>query len=330
MNNAPPETGFPPDAPIAVVRRGGIVESVHRGRVAYCDPAGEILEAIGDPEGYIYARSAAKPFQALPLILSGAADAFGLTDEEVAIACASHNGEARHLAVVRSLLEKAGLTEDDLQNGIHSPFYRPAAKELARNGEKPTAIHGNCSGKHAGMLAVCVHEGYDTATYREPGHPSQRRILTLLAEVCSLREDETLVAGDNCGVPTFALPLRALATGFARLATGEGLRDETAQAALRIRDAMRAHPFLVAGTDRLDTDLMTATNLVTKIGAEAVLAAGSPDGWGMALKISDGADRALSAAGYAALAHRGVSVAVEPSDMRGLHGETVGEIEALL
>ena len=330
MNNAPPETGLPPDAPLAAVRRGGIVESVHRGRVAYCDPAGEVLETIGDPEGYIYARSAAKPFQALPLVLSGAANAFGLTEEEISIACASHNGEERHLAVVRSLLAKAGLSESDLQNGVHSPFYRPAAKELARRGEKPTAIHGNCSGKHAGMLAVSVHEGYDRATYREPGHPLQRWILTLLAEVCGVEEDEVLVAGDNCGVPTFALPLRALATGFARLATGEELRDETARAALRIRDAMRAHPFLVAGTDRLDTDLMAATDLVTKIGAEAVLAAGSSDGWGMALKISDGADRALRPVGYAALARREVPVAVELGELRGLHGEIVGEIEALL
>lgn len=329
MNNAPSETGFPPDAPLAVVRRGGVVESIHRGRVVYCDPKGEILEAIGDPEVYIFARSAAKPFQALPLVLSGAADGFGLTDEEIAVACASHNGEARHLAVVRSLLEKVGLTENDLQNGAHSPFHKPAARELARSGEKPTAIHGNCSGKHAGMLAVCVHEGYDTATYREPGHPLQRWIVTLLAEACGIEEDEILISGDNCGVPTFALSLRGMATGFARIATGEGLRDETGRAALRIRDAMRGHPFLVAGTDRLDTDLMAATDLVTKIGAEAVLAAGSPDGWGMALKISDGADRALRPAGYAALAHRHVPVVVETSEMRGLHGETVGEIEAL-
>lgn len=330
MNNAPSETGLPEDAPLAVVRRGAIVESVHRGRVVFCDSSGEILEAIGDPDGYVYARSSAKPFQALPLVLSGAVDAFGLTTEELAVACASHNGEKPHLAAVRSILEKAGLSERDLQNGAHPPFYPPETAKLAQSGEKPRPIHGNCSGKHAGMLAVCVHEGHDTLTYREPGHPLQRRIVALLAEVCGLEEDEVLISGDNCGVPTFAVPLRSLATGFARIATGEHPRDETGRAALRIRDAMCGHPFMVAGTDRLDTELVRSTPLISKIGAEAVLAVGSPEGWGMALKVSDGASRALRPAGFAALAGRGVEVPVEPSVVRGLHGEPVGEIEALI
>ncbi len=330
MSRTPPEPVLPNDEPLAVVRRGGTIESVHRGRVAYCSPSGEILEAIGDPEGFIHVRSAAKPFQALPLILSGAADAFGLTDEEISVTCASHNGEPRHLAVVRSLLEKAGLTEQDLQNGAHPPFYPPAAAELARRGEIPQSIHGNCSGKHAGMLAVCVHEGYDTATYRSPDHPLQKSILKLLAEACDVEEYDVLVSGDNCGVPTFALPLRGLATGFARLATGEGLSDEMGSAAIRIRDVMRDHPFLVAGTGRLDTEFMETTSLVTKIGAEAVLGAGSPDGWGMAIKISDGGDRALPTAARAALARRNPSSKAKPTILRGLHGETVGEINALL
>ncbi|MBA3611276.1 MAG: asparaginase [Rubrobacter sp.] len=334
MNNAPPETGLPEDAPLAAARRGAMVESVHRGRIVFCDPTGEVLEAIGDPDGYVYARSAAKPFQALPLVLSGAADAFGLTTEELAVACASHNGEEPHLAAVRSILEKVGLSEHDLQNGAHPPFYPPEAAKLARSGEEPLPIHGNCSGKHAGMLAVCVHEGYDTLTYREPGHPLQRRIVALLAEACGLEEDEVLISGDNCGVPTFAVPLRSLATGFARIATGERLRDETGQAALRIRDAMRGHPFMVGGANRLDTDLMGATNLVTKVGAEAALAVGSPEGWGMALKISDGADRALRPAAVAALDRRGVKALRddEPNvyPTHGLHGEVVGEIAPLL
>ena len=329
MTDAPLETGLPKDAPLAAVLRGGLVESVHRGRVAYCDPSGQILEAIGDPNGYVHARSSAKPFQALPLVLSGAADAFGLDDEELAVACASHNAEEPHLAAVRSLLRKAGLTEDDLQNGAHPPFHAPEAAKLARSGEAPRAIHGNCSGKHAGMLAVCVHEGWDPATYRKPGHPLQRRILEIVAEMCGIEEDEVLMAGDNCGVPTFALPLKSLAVGFARLAAGEELNDGLAEAAVRLRDAMRSRPFMVAGTDRLDTELMRRTPLVSKIGAEAVLAAGSPDGWGMALKISDGANRALRPAGFAALARRGVGVPVETAVVRGLHGEMVGEIQAI-
>jgi L-asparaginase II len=271
-----------------------------------------------------------KPFQALPLVLSGAADAFGLTGEELAVACASHNAEEPHLAAVRSILEKAGLGEDDLQSGAHPPLYGPAAKKLLCSGEEPRPIHGNCSGKHAGMLAVCVHEGYETATYRDPDHPLQRRILGLIAEVCDLREDEVLVAGDNCGVPAFSLPLRSFATGLARIATGERLSEELAGAALRIRDAMRDHPFMVAGTGRLDTELMDSTKLLVKGGAEAVLAVGNQEGWGMALKISDGAERAVRPAGLAALRLRGVEVPGALSTVRGLHGETVGEIESLI
>src|ERR687893_2607034 len=191
-NNA---AGLPEDAPLVAVRRGPVVESIHRGRAVLCDPAGGVIDATGDPEAYVFARSSAKPFQALPLVLSGAADDLGLTDDELAVACASHNAEEPHLAAVTSILGKAGLTENDLQSGAHLPLYGPEADELIRSGEEPRPVHGNCSGKHAGMLAVCVHEGYETATYRDPGHPLQRRILGLIAKVCSLRDDEVLVAG---------------------------------------------------------------------------------------------------------------------------------------
>ena len=320
------DAGLPEDAALAAVTRGALVESVHRGRLAVCDHDGNVLEAVGDPEAYIYARSSAKPFQALPLVISGAADAFGLTDEELAVACASHNAEESHLAAVRSILEKSGLTEEDLQSGVHLPLYKPEADRLIRSGEEPRPIHGNCSGKHAGMLAVCVHEGYETATYRDPSHPLQRRILGLIAEICGLREDEVLVAGDNCGVPAFALPLRSFATGLARVATGNALPDELALAALRIGAAMREHPFMVAGTGRFDTDLMGLTDLLVKGGAEAVLAVGSREGWGMVLKISDGALRGVRPVALAALGGMGVEVSEAVSDVRGLHGEKVGEI----
>jgi L-asparaginase II len=324
------DAGLPEDAPITAVRRGALVESVHRGRLAVCDPDGELLESVGDPEAYIYARSAAKPFQALPLLLTGAAEDFGLTDRELAVACASHNAEGPHLDAVRSILQKSGLTEDDLQSGAHPPLYEPEADRLVRSGEEPRPIHSNCSGKHAGMLAVCVHEGYETATYRDPGHTLQRRILDHIAEVCGLREDEVLVAGDNCGVPAFALPLRSFATGLARLTTGEVLPDELAGAAMRIGEAMREHHFMVAGTGRFDTELMDSTDLLVKGGAEAVLAVGSPEGWGMALKISDGSERAVHPAALAALGSMGVEVPEAVSSVRGLHGETVGEIEPLI
>ena len=324
------DAGLPADVPLAAVTRGELVESVHRGRLAVFDPMGGELEAWGDPEAYVYLRSSAKLFQALPLVLSGAADAFGLTDEELAVACASHNAEEPHLAAVRSILEKAGLTEGDLQSGAHLPMHEPAADELIRRGEEPHSIHGNCSGKHAGMLAACVHEGYETLGYREPGHPLQRRILGLMAEVCGVEEDEVLIAGDNCGVPAFALPLHSFATGLARVATGDELPDHLVGAAIRIRDAMRSHPFMVAGTGRFDTELMERTHLLVKGGAEAVLAVGDPEGWGMALKISDGAHRAVRPAALAALEHMGVRVGDGETLVRGLHGETVGAIGPLI
>jgi L-asparaginase II len=331
MNEPVPDNaGLPEDVPLATVRRGELVESVHRGRLAVFDPRGDKIEALGDSEAYVYLRSSAKPLQALPLVLSGTADAIGLTDEELAVACASHNAEEPHLAAVRSILEKAGLSEDDLQSGAHLPMYGPAADKLVCKGEEPRPIHGNCSGKHAGMLAVCVHENYETLTYRDPAHPLQRRILGLIAETCGVPEDGVLVAGDNCGVPAFALPLRSFATGLARIATGEELPDQLAGAALRIRDAMRAHPSMVAGTERFDTELMEQTHLLVKGGAEAVLAVGNFEGWGMALKISDGSQRAVRPVALAALEHMGVRMGEGDSIVRGLHGEEVGEIEALI
>ncbi len=211
-------------------------------------------------------------------------------------------------------------------------MYAPAAAELARSGEKPRAIHGNCSGKHAGMLALCVHEGWPTAGYRGIDHPLQLAVLETLDRVCGLDRDEVLIAGDNCGVPTFALPLGNLATGFARLATGEGLPDDLALAAARIRDAMRAHPFMVGGTGRLDTELMDGTDLVTKMGAEAVFGAGSPEGWGLALKVSDGGVRAVRPAAISALSRQGVQTeGLEPatSPLRDLHGQEIGEVSPL-
>ena len=307
------------------------MENVHRGRVAVCDQEGELVEAVGGAEGYAYARSSAKPFQAIPLVLSGAADALDLTAEELAVACASHNAEEPHLAAARSILRKANLSERDLQNGAHPPLYAPAAAELARSGEEPRAIHGNCSGKHAGMLALCVHEGWETESYRDPEHPLQRWILEIVATTCGMDKDDVLLSGDGCGVPAFGLPLKNLATGFARLATGEGLPVDLAEAAERVRGAMRGHPFMVAGTGRFDTAVMRGTDLVCKSGAEAVYAAGSPAGWGLALKISDGASRALRPAALTALARQGVEVPHERAHrpVRDLHGEAVGEVEPL-
>ncbi len=286
---------------------------------------------MGDAWGYAYARSSAKPFQVVPLILSGAADALGLTDEELAVACASHNAEEPHLGAVGSILRKARLSEEDLQNGTHPPLYAPAAAALVRRGEQPKSIHGNCSGKHAGMLAVCVHEGWETDGYRDPDHPLQRWILAIVGRFCGLEGGEILLGGDGCGVPAFGMPLKNLATGFARLATSDNLPDDLAEAAGRIRRVMREHPYMVAGTGRFDTAVMGGTDLVSKSGAEAVYGAGSPEGWGLALKISDGGSRALRPAALTILARRGVDVPGAPASrpVRDLHGEAVGTVVPL-
>lgn len=323
--------GLPGDEPLAALRRGPLIESVHRGRAVLCDPTGEVLEAFGDPEGYTYGRSSAKPFQALPLILSGAADAFGLTDEEIAVVCASHSGEDHHLALVRSVISKASLSEKYLRNGAHPPFHAPSAARLARDGEVPRSVHGNCSGKHAGMLAFCAYEGWSLDDYRNPDHPLQRRILNVVSEVCALEPEAMLLGGDGCGVPAFAMPLKNLATGFARLSTGEHLSDKLAEGCRRVREAMRANPNTVAGTGRFDTQIMQDTALLAKSGAEGVIACGSADGWGMAIKISDGSGRAVKPVTLSMLRRRGVTPPVpEPDVVRDLHGEVVGSMESIL
>ena len=336
MGEARPGLPVPEDAPVVALRRGGILESVHRGRYAVVDPDGTLLDALGDTEGYACMRSSAKPFQALPLVFSGAADAFGFTDEEISIACASHNGEPRHLAAVRSVLRRVGLSESDLQNGFHPPMHVPSAERLAKTGESPRAIHGNCSGKHAAMLAVCVHAGWDPAGYRDPEGPLQKLILRTVATVCGVEPRDVRLAGDGCGVPVFAVPLRNMALGFARLAAGgaESFPEDLSEALCRVRDAVRANPYMVAGTGRLDTKLMEDTSLLTKSGAEAVFGAASitQSPWGMALKVSDGASRALAPAATGALARQGIRVpgGLAPATITDLHGETVGQVSPLL
>ena len=328
-------TDAPFDAPVVAVWREDLIESVHRGRYIVRDAGGETLDSLGDPAAYVHLRSSAKPFQALPLIFSGAADAFGLTSEELAVACASHSAEPRHLAAVRSILRKAGLSEDDLQNGIHPPMHVLTATRLARNGEHPRHIHGNCSGKHAAMLAVCAHAGWDPAGYRDAEGPLQTLVRRTVAKLCGIEPEEVRLAGDGCGVPVFALPLESLALGFARLAAGgaEDFPEDLLEAVARVRGAMREYPGMVAGTGRLDTMLMEATDLIAKSGAEGVFAAASPvePGWGLALKISDGAGRAVAPAALAALAERGVRVSEEMKiqTVTDLHGAKVGKVAPL-
>ena len=276
------------------VTRGERVESVHRGAVAISDAQGNVLFALGDIEKPHYPRSALKPIQALPLVESGAADAFGLGEAEIALACASHSGEPMHTSRIAAWLELVGLKETDLACGPHAVRYEPVWEDMVRRGEKSTRIHNNCSGKHTGFLTVARHWGIAATDYERINHPVQQAVAKALGELCGIAEP--LPWGvDGCAAPNFAVPLSAFAHALARLASPHTLSPERARAARRIVDAMMARPELVAGTGRVCTTLMRAGRgrVAVKTGAEAAYAAIIPGyGLGIALKIDDGTGRA--------------------------------------
>ena len=253
--------------------RGPIVESRHRIAAAVCDAGGRVAAAVGDPGLVTYMRSAAKPLQALALIESGAARAFGLTSAEIAVTCASHSGEEIHVRTVRSVLAKAGVPEGALHCGVHPPIDRASAAALVAAGRAPTEVHCNCSGKHSGMLAVCAHRGWPLDGYWLPGQPLQQLLLGNVAAMAGLQPAEIVLGVDGCGVPVHGMPLTAMATAFARLAAPQALADGRAEAARTIVAAMQAHPYLVAGKGRFTTQLMEWTRpaIVAKSGAEARL-----------------------------------------------------------
>jgi L-asparaginase II len=278
--------------------RGEIVESFHRGAFAVVDAAGALVRQGGDIERPVYARSAVKGLQALPLVASGAADRFGLGDEELALACASHGGQPEHVATAQAMLAKAGLDADVLECGVHWPSNEQAARALAARGEAPCALHNNCSGKHSGFACLGALMAGDAERargllrgYVEPEHPVMREISASLESATGVRVADAPRATDGCSIPTFGFPLRALAHAFARFGTGAGLTPKRARAAARLRQAVAAAPLMVAGTGRLDTRLMThfGTRLFCKVGAEGVYCAALPElGLGLALKMDDG------------------------------------------
>lgn len=280
------------------VTRGGIVESGHRGAVAIADSAGQLLVALGDVNRPVFPRSAVKIFQALPLIESGAAAAFGLSDAELAVACASHSGEAVHVAAVRSLLAKAGIGEELLACGTHWPISERGSRDLILAGKRPDPIHNNCSGKHAGMLATARHLGLDLKGYEHPEHPLQQEILRLIAESCGFDAKTAEMGIDGCSIPTYAFPLSALAVGFARLGAGNGLDARREEALTALMQACFAEPVLMAGEGRLDTIVLRGLkpSIFAKGGAEGVHAASLPElGIGIAVKVDDGAKRGAEA-----------------------------------
>ncbi len=275
--------------------RGTTVESVHRGAIAVCDASGTLKAAWGAVRQPVYPRSAFKALQALALVETGAAEAAGVSDEELALACASHSGEPMHTTRVAGWLARIGCAEADLACGPHLPYNEQSAHDLIRKGEKPCRVHNNCSGKHTGFLTLARHLGQPIAGYENEGHPVQQRVRQAIAEMCGVSPQAMPVGIDGCAAPNYAIPLESLALGMARLAMPSGLAAPRAAAAQRLVTAWKAHPLLVSGTGRACADLISAARgrTVVKTGAEAVFMAALPEqGLGIALKIDDGGTRA--------------------------------------
>lgn len=308
---------------------------------------GEAISEIGSPDTVTFLRSSSKPFQVLPTIISGAADRFRFSEKETALACGSHSGEPIHTETVRSMLRKVGLDEGALKCGTHEPFSSEVARDLIRKGEAPNALHNNCSGKHAAMLALALHVGAPLETYDLPGNRVQQEIVRIVSEFSDVPLAEIAIGIDGCGVPVFGMPVRAMALMYARLmAPPPSFETNIRKACKRVVDAMIGFPEMVGGTkDRLDTELIRAGRgrLISKIGAEGVYTVGVlpcsewPRGLGLALKIEDGNDRrARPPAVIEAL--RQLRVLDEPAlgplqpyatpSIENHRGERVGEVRA--
>jgi L-asparaginase II len=291
-----------------LVRRGSITEARHRVEAAVCDARGGLRAGTEHPDGVTAFRSAAKPFQLLPLVERGHADRWGFGDEQLAVMAASHTGSVHHLELVRGILARIGLSERELRCGFHEPLDAASQAHLKAHPEARSPVYNNCSGKHAGMLALALAEGWPPADYQRGDHPVQRLMRVTVAELCGRAADELEVAVDGCSVSVFGLPLSGMARAYAALAAarpGSGARED---ALARIRDAMRAFPAAVGGAGRFSTVLMERAGraLVAKGGAEGLECVG----WlgadlGLALKVQDGNARAAGPATVAALEARG-------------------------
>jgi L-asparaginase II len=336
---------------LAEVRRGRIVESRHRGVIIALEPDGQTIARLGDDSLITSTRSTVKPIQAIPIITSGAADHYRLTPRELAVACASHEGEPIHTETVAGMLARVGLDETALRCGAHAPYNAETARRLEQDGLPFTQLHNNCSGKHAGMLMTAVHRKLTLDDYYLPEHPVQREIISALSRLSDLDEKLT-TAIDGCSAPTFGVPLRSLAVAFARLASAFGaaksdsqINSDLAEAAKRIISAMIEHPEMVGGTKRFDTDLLRAARgkLICKVGAEAVYSIGVlpseqfPRGLGIAIKMEDGSYRGLSPAIVETLVQLGVLSHSEAAELSSFHhpvmenrrGLNVGEVRAI-
>ena len=292
--------------PVCVeVTRGNLVESRHRGSVAVVDGDGKLVFSLGDIESGVFPRSACKAMQALPLVESGAADAYGFGNKELALACSSHNGEDEHAALAASMLARAGRDVATLECGSHWSFDQKTLIHQARTLEKPTALHNNCSGKHSGFICACCHQDIDPKGYVGYDHPLQQQIRATMQSLTGTPLGHDNCGIDGCAIPSYAVPLKSLAHGFARMATGNGLEPLRAKASRRLFDACMAEPFYVAGTDRACTKLMQIAprKIFAKTGAEGVFCAAIPEqGIAIAVKCDDGTTRAAEAMVAATLA----------------------------
>ncbi len=326
---------------IAETTRGGITESVHHGVVVAVDARGDIVASAGDPEQVVFFRSSAKPFQAIPVIESGAADAFGFTPAELALCCASHEGSPAHQAQVKDMLAKLGLSPAALQCGCPLTGDEGEYARITLGLVERTPLQCDCSGKHSGMLATIVHEGLSQEDYLDPRHPLQQRILGIMSEVMRVPVAEIALGTDGCSLPTFAAPVRAFATAYAALAAPEqvpaGAGQEHADALNRLRDAMLAYPVNVSGEGNLVATIMEVSEgrVAAKTGAEGLLCLAVPEReLGIAIRIADGTYRTHAVAAGAALEQLGLLDDIQRQEILSRHspelrnhnGRLVGEI----
>ncbi|WP_426415266.1 asparaginase [Aestuariirhabdus sp. LZHN29] len=293
------------------VMRGGIVESRHRGRAVVVDASGAVRWHCGDIEELTFPRSALKAFQALPLVASGAADHYGFSDQQLALCCASHSGEANHHDCAAAMLKQLALAEKDLECGWHWPMNDAASRALVAQGLTPGVLHNNCSGKHCGMLALARYKGWPTEGYVDPAHPVQQAIREAIEACWEVDLAGAPVALDGCSAPIWAVPLRVLAQGFGRLGAPGQLPEAYREAATRLLRACMQHPHYVAGSERFCSRLMTelGTQVFVKLGAEGVYVASIPGRQlGIAVKIDSGDVPAVEVAIASLLAQLGVEV----------------------
>ncbi len=281
---------------LASVIRGKTTEALHFGAIVVVDANGRITHSVGDPDFVCMTRSAIKPFQAMPLIMSGGADKYQFVSEQIAIMCGSHNGSDRHKEAVTSILETAGNSVEDLQCGAHWPLRMQEANRFPEHDEHHDRLRNNCSGKHAGFLALCKHIGEDTKRYIDPQSQTQQMIKKAIADFCEYDIAQMPCGIDGCSAPNYPLSLFALARGYVKLVSLKGIDEQYLQATSRIREAMLSYPFMVSGERRFDYNIAQSFQgrAISKVGAEAVqvIALTDPE-IAVVVKVADGNFRAL-------------------------------------